>query len=90
MANIKINDAKEYQNYLDGAEEVFALFNGTYLAVDSQPEVLEGTWNYNRAVLIRFESRSDLEAWYRSKDYQEILRHRLSASDSDSIVIKGK
>jgi len=90
MANIKVNDADEYQKYLDGAGEVFARFKGTYLAVDSQPEVLEGSWNYSRAVLIHFENREDLEAWYRSREYQEILKFRLSASHCDSLLIHGK
>ena len=90
MANIKVNDAQEYQKYLDGAEEVFARFKGTYLAVDNQPEVLEGSWNYSRVVLIRFENKEDLEAWYGSMEYQEILRYRLSASFCDSLLIHGK
>lgn len=89
IANIKINDAREYQKYLDGAEEVFARFKGTYLAVDKEPEVLEGSWEYSRAVLIRFENKEDLKAWYGSEEYQYILKHRLSASQCDTILIDG-
>jgi len=90
IANIKVNDAHEYQKYLDGAEEVFARYNGTYLAVDCHPEVLEGSWDYSRAILIRFETREDLEAWYWSREYQEILKYRLSSSRCDTLLIQGK
>jgi uncharacterized protein (DUF1330 family) len=90
MANIKVHDFQEYQKYLDGAEEVFSRFNGTYLAVDSQPEVLEGSWDYSRVVLIRFENKEDLKAWYGSGEYQEILKYRLSASHCDSLLVHGK
>lgn len=90
MANIKVNNDQEYQRYLDGAEEVFARFKGSYLAVDNQPEVLEGSWNYSRVVLIRFENKEELEAWYWSREYQEILKYRLSASHCDSLLISGK
>jgi len=89
MANIRINNDQEYQLYLDRSEEIFALYKGTYLAVDNTPIVLEGEWNYSRAVLIRFDTQEDLDAWYRSDEYQEILKHRLLGSECDTILIQG-
>jgi len=90
MVNIRIKDEQEYQLYLDRAEDVFSRYKGSYLAVDNQPAIMEGDWDYSRAVLIQFESKADFEAWYRSADYQEILQYRLSASDCDGILIQGK
>ena len=90
MASISINDEGEYQKYLDRAGEVFAKYRGEYLAIDNEPEVLEGKWNYGRAVLIRFPSQEDFDAWYHSPEYQEILEHRLSAASCDTILVKGK
>lgn len=89
-ASIRIEDKQEYQKYLDRASEIFAKYKGNYLAVDNKPEVLEGEWAYSRAVLIRFDSREDFDAWYSSDEYQEILQYRLSASECDSILIKGE
>ena len=89
MANIRISNPIDYKKYLDRSEEVFAKYNGNYLAVDNLPEVIEGEWTYSRAVLICFESREDFEKWYRSDDYQEILQYRCSAADCDSILIHG-
>lgn len=90
MANIRINSDQEYQRYLDRSEEIFSRYRGTYLAVENKPRVMEGTWEYTRAVLIRFDRQEDFEAWYHSAEYQEILRYRLSASHCDSILIKGR
>jgi len=90
MASIRINNDQEYQLYLDRSDEIFARYKGSYLAVDNAPEVLEGEWNYNRAVLIHFDRQEDFNAWYRSDDYQELLQHRCSASDCDTILIRGK
>lgn len=89
MASIRITDPREYQKYLDGTDEVFSKYRGTYLAVDKDPIKLEGEWDYDRAVLIRFESREDFEEWYHSDGYQEILKHRLDSSRSDAILIQG-
>jgi len=90
VASIRIKDEKEYQKYLDRADDLFARYMGRYLAVDSQSEVLEGEWNYDRAVIIQFESKADFNAWYRSEDYQEILKFRLKAAECDTLLVQGK
>ena len=87
VANIKIHDNDEYQKYVD---EVFSKYKGKYLAVDDYPEIIEGTWKYTRAVIIEFETESDFNNWYNSKNYQDILKHRLNGADCDTILIKGK
>ncbi len=90
LAHIRIHDKGEYQLYLDRADEVFARYKGRYLAVDNEPEILEGEWGHDRAVLIQFESREDFMEWYKSEDYQEILKFRLNAADCDTILVRGK
>ncbi|MFX0137771.1 MAG: DUF1330 domain-containing protein [Candidatus Hodarchaeota archaeon] len=89
IAQININDKKEYQKYIEVAGDVFKKYNGKYLAVDNNPEILEGEWNYNRSVLINFKSKNDFVDWYYSKEYQEILKYRLAAADCDTILVKG-
>jgi uncharacterized protein (DUF1330 family) len=88
-ANIRIQNPDHYQKYLEKADEVFEKYKGVYLAVDETPQVLEGKWNYSKSVLIRFPSKEDFEKWYYSDEYQEILKFRLDASESDSILIRG-
>ena len=90
VTNIKIKNNEGYQKYLDKADEVFEKFDGKYLAVDGKPKVIEGRWNYTRAVIIEFKTKSDFEKWYYSKEYQEILNYRLNNSDCDTILVKGK
>ena len=90
FAQIRITDEAHYQKYLDRVDKVSAAYKGELLAVDDAPEILEGSWNYTRAVLIRFPSRKDFRQWYNSTEYQEILKYRLEAADCDTIVIEGK
>jgi uncharacterized protein (DUF1330 family) len=87
--NIRIHNPDNYQKYLEKVDEIFEKYNGVYLAVDETPLVLEGKWNYSKAVLIRFPSKEDFEKWYYSDDYQKILKFRLEGSESDSILIRG-
>jgi uncharacterized protein (DUF1330 family) len=88
-AQIRINDHDEYEKYLDKFDEIFSRYRGEYLAIDESPLLLEGTWNYTKSVLIKFNSKQDFEDWYYSDDYQAILKHRLKASICDTILIKG-
>ena len=90
MVSITVTDPDEYKKYLEQAGDIFARYRGTYLAVDDNPQVLEGTWDSERAVLIRFDSREDFKDWYHSKAYQEILQYRLPASHGNAILIKGR
>ncbi len=90
IAQIKINNTEEYQKYIDKAGKVFSKYNGEYLAIDNNPKVLEGSWDYTRAVLIRFNTETDFNNWYYSKEYQEILEYRLNASHCDTLLVKRK
>ena len=89
IAQIRINDKNEYQKYIDKSGDIFNKYNGEYLSVDNEPVILEGEWDYTRTVLIKFNSKTDFEGWYNSDEYQEILKHRLNASDCDTLLIKG-
>lgn len=89
VAQIQIYDKDEYQKYLNGVDEVFSKFNGKYLAVDENPDILEGSWSYSRAIIIEFPNETDLRRWYESPEYQALVQHRLKAAKCDTLIVKG-
>jgi len=89
IANIKIKDPEEYQLYIQNAGEVFRKYNGKYLAIDNDPLVLEGSWEYSRHVIIEFNSKEDFKAWYYSNEYQKIRKFRLNAAACDTVLVEG-
>lgn len=89
IAQIQISDMDDYQKYLDSSSEVFSKFNGKYLAVDKNPQVLEGNWPYSRIAIIEFENEKELRCWYESSEYQSILQYRLKAAKCDTLLVKG-
>jgi uncharacterized protein (DUF1330 family) len=89
VAQIKINDPTEYDKYIENFDDIFSKYKGEYLAIDESPTLLEGIWDYTKSVLIKFNSRQDFEDWYYSKDYQKILKHRLSSAKCDTILLEG-
>jgi uncharacterized protein (DUF1330 family) len=89
VAQIKINDPEEYEKYLENFDDIFSRFNGEYLAIDESPAILEGSWDYTKSVLVKFNSKKEFEEWYYSDDYQKILKYRLNSSKCDTILIEG-
>ena len=89
VARIQIHDEAEYNRYLDQCDEVFARYNGRYLAVDRSPIPLEGEPDEGRMVLIEFPDEEAFRAWYDSAEYQEILAHRLAGAACTSVLVRG-
>ncbi len=89
IAQIKIHDSQEYEKYLQGTDAVFSKYRGKYLAVDCNPERLEGEWKHDRIVVIEFPNDEELKRWYNSDDYKAILKYRLNAAECDTIIAHG-
>ena len=90
VATIKVHDENEYRKYVENVDSVFKKFNGQYLVVADNPEVLEGKWEGTRFILIEFPDKESLKKWYYSPEYQEILKYRLAGADSDAIIVNKK
>jgi uncharacterized protein (DUF1330 family) len=88
VAQITIHDRAGYSRYEAGFMPVIEKYKGRLLAVDENPEVVEGTWNCTRTVLIEFPTRDDAMAWAGSAEYQAIAKHRWAASTADIVMIK--
>ena len=59
------------------------------LAVDQQPEVLEGEWPATQTVVLEFESVDAAKAWYQSDAYQAAIPLRQAAADTDVVILSG-
>lgn len=90
IAQINIHTPDEYENYLQGYDDIFNRYQGTVLAVDEQTVVLEGDWPYQRTVVIQFPDKDALLCWYRSSEYQALARHRLRASEANIVMVNGR
>ena len=78
VAQIEIADREQYSDYEAGFVEVFLKYKGKMLAVDEQPDLLEGSWPFTRTVLIEFPSSEAALDWYRSDEYQDLAKHRFA------------
>ena len=63
-------------------------YGGRFLVHGDPVEVIEGEWP-GHLIVIEFPDRRNAQAWYRSPDYQEIVRLRTGNSDSDVVFVDG-
>ena len=89
FAQIKITDREEYAKYEAGFMDIFLSYKGKILSVDENLDLLEGTWDYTRTVLVEFPSKEDAMDWYKSVEYQKLAQHRLASSAGNVITISG-
>ncbi len=89
IAKLVISDRDTYRKYADGFMEVFNRYPGKLLAVDEDPQVLEGDWPVTRTVLAQFPTKEDVTAWFSSPAYQDIAQHRLASSTASIVVLQG-
>ena len=89
VVQLTIHDRERYQRYIDRFLPIIAEHGGRVLAVDDHPEVLEGTWDADRVVLLRFSDRAAFEGWAQSPAYKEIAADRIAATDGPILLVQG-
>jgi uncharacterized protein (DUF1330 family) len=63
LVQLKMTDRAAYDRYQARFFEVFKKFSGRLLSADENPNVLEGTWNRDKIVLMSFPDESAFHAW---------------------------
>jgi uncharacterized protein (DUF1330 family) len=87
--NMTIHDRAEYERYLSGFMAVFRKYQGEILAAQDAPAPVEGSWPYDRTILLRFPSREEALRWSQSPEYREIAKHRHEGTQSNVVMLDG-
>lgn len=85
--NMTIHDRAEYDTYLRAFMGVFRRYNGEVLAAVDAPVPVEGSWPYDRTILLRFPSREEALRWSESPEYKEIAKHRWNGTTSNVVIL---
>ena len=89
IGDIEITDQDAYEKYRAGVSETVYAFGGNYLVRGAHGEVIEGTWEPKRLVVLEFESMNQAKTWYYSDEYAELKKLRQSASNGNLIFADG-
>ena len=89
VAQLTIHDRERHQRYTSGFMAVLEQHGGRLLAADEAPEVVEGSWERDKVVLLAFADRSAYEAWVSSEAYQRIAQDRIAATEGPVLLVRG-
>jgi len=87
--NINITNPANYKNYIDQVKPVAEKFGAEYIVRGGENQVIEGTWQHPRTVVIKFPSYEKALEWYNSDEYKPIKQIRLDNAETNAIIIKG-
>jgi uncharacterized protein (DUF1330 family) len=89
LAESQITDQATYDSYKRQVAPVIAKFGGQFIVRGGPIEVLEGTWQPSKLVIIEFPDMGTLKSWYTSAEYAPLLALRQSAATDHLIAVEG-
>lgn len=87
--NKRVRDPAKLERYKTAVAPLVAAYGGTYRVIGGEPSVVEGDWRPDFLVLIEFPNAERARAWYDAKDYADLKALRLSAVESNGIMLTG-
>ena len=89
IVQLKMTDRAAYARYQARFFDVFKKFSGRLLSADENPEVLEGSWDRDKLVLMSFPDQAGFRAWADSPEYLEISKDRKAGAEGLVLLAKG-
>ena len=87
--NIEVTNPEDYKEYVEKVKPVAEKFGGDYIIRGGTNQIIEGTWQYSRTVVIKFPSYEKALEWYNSDLYKPVKELRQKNSEGNIIIIKG-
>ena len=89
IVNTDIRDTAGYEEYRRRAPATVHAHGGKYLARGGTMEILEGTWQPVRVVVLEFPSLEQAKGWLASPEYQAIMPIRQRCARCDFVLVDG-
>lgn len=89
IAHIDVKDPARYEDYKKMSPVSIEKFGGRFVARGGKTEVLEGTWQPKRLVLLEFPSVERAREWWASAEYAPAKALRQATSIGDMIIVEG-
>lgn len=79
----------EYDAYIAAVKPIVESYGGVYLVRSDEVEPLGPGRAPQRVIVIRFESRADLDACFASPEYRAIMAKRARSVDARAVIVEG-
>jgi uncharacterized protein (DUF1330 family) len=89
IAQITVLDWEGFEAYREAVAPSIRAFGGDYIVRGGEVEVVEGSHDGRRIVILEFPSREQARAWWTSPEYADVKRLREDNAILDVIAIDG-
>jgi uncharacterized protein (DUF1330 family) len=89
IAEVEVTNPAGYEAYRPLAGASIAQYGGKFLVRGGSAELLEGSPDPARVVVIEFADVAAAKRWYNSPEYQEALKIRLANSKGRVLIAEG-
>jgi len=88
VATYRVTNPEGYGPYPDAASETLASAGAEGIAIDMDTDVMEGE-GYPITVILKFESKDAIKAWYTSPEYQAVKGLRTDNTEGSIVLVEG-
>ncbi|HVH82089.1 MAG TPA: DUF1330 domain-containing protein [Stellaceae bacterium] len=89
IAEVNVTNPSGYEAYRPLAGASIAQYGGKFLVRGGKAELIEGSSEPARVVVIEFSDIDAAKRWYYSPEYQEALKIRLANSTGRVLLVEG-
>jgi uncharacterized protein (DUF1330 family) len=89
LAEVEVTNPAGYESYRPLAGASVAQYGGKFVIRGGKAELVEGSRQPARIVVIEFADAAAAKRWYNSPEYQEALKIRLANSTGRVILVEG-
>ena len=89
IANVRVTDAVQYEAYKKLSTIAIRLYGAEVCVRGGAVEVLEGDWQPDRVVVLKFKSADQARAFYTSAEYSRAREARVGAAEMRMVLIEG-
>ncbi len=87
IADVKVSDPEQYKQYMALSPGAIAAAGGEFIVRGGRHETLEGQWQPNRMVVLRFPSYDAAKTFYDSERYRAARAKRAGATEYFNMVV---
>ena len=89
IASIDVTDPDVYAEYRAQVPATIEQYGGRFVVRGGDKEVLEGSWDPPRIVVLEFPDADAARRWHYSEEYSPLIELRQRASNGHLVLVDG-
>lgn len=89
ILDVDIHDPEKYKEYMKLAKPMVEAHGGKYHVRGGPFEIMDGSWQPTRLVIIEYPDMASAKAMYESEEYKPLKKIRETCSTGHTVIVEG-